>query len=137
MWLLSPKAEAQTQPHTRYCAGGSLPRWKWLVDCAVGVCTHTLLLPHQCVVVQMLPAPCRKPHAILMVAAIGSWIFIDSRTQTRAECKHPVDASMYFKVVIELHASLITSHAITISEYPAESCDYLCFVPLHHYRNNP
>ena len=25
-----------------------------------------------------------------------SWIFVDSRTQTRAECKHPVDASMQF-----------------------------------------
>jgi len=27
-----------------------------------------------------------------LATAADSWIFIDSRTQTRAECKHPVDA---------------------------------------------
>ena len=66
-----------------------------------------------------------------------SWIFVDSRTQTRAECKHPVDAFMHFQLVTELHAPLMTSRAITIGSYPAESCDYVCFEPLRHYRNNP
>jgi len=37
-----------------------------VVGCAVGVCAHALLLPHQYVAVQMLPAPCRKLHAILL-----------------------------------------------------------------------
>ena len=31
-----------------------------------------------------------------LATAADSWIFIDSRTQTRAECKHPVHASMHF-----------------------------------------
>ena len=31
-----------------------------------------------------------------LAVAADSWIFVDSRTQTRAECKHPVDASMQF-----------------------------------------
>jgi len=31
----------------------------------------------------------------------------------------------------------MTSRAITIGEYPAESCDYVCFVPLRHYWNSP
>jgi len=31
-----------------------------------------------------------------LATAADSWIFIDSRTQTRAECKHPVDAYMHF-----------------------------------------
>jgi len=30
------------------------------------------------------------------LAAADSWIFVDSRTQTRAECKHPIYASMQF-----------------------------------------
>jgi len=37
-----------------------------VVGCAVGVCAHALPLPHQYVAVQMLPAPCRKLHAILL-----------------------------------------------------------------------
>jgi len=32
---------------------------------------------------------------------------------------------MHFKMVAELHASLMTSRAITIGVYPAESCDYV------------
>ena len=71
-----------------------------------------------------------------LTTAANSWIFVDSRTQTRAECKHPVDTSMHFLLVTELHASLMTSRAITIGAYPAESCDYVCFVPLRHYRNS-
>jgi len=39
-------------------------------------------------------------------------------------------------LVTELHASLVTSRAITISAYPAESCDYAWFAPLRHYRNS-
>jgi len=35
--------------------------------CAVGVCAHASLLPHQYVAVQMLPAPCRKLHAFFSV----------------------------------------------------------------------
>jgi len=31
-----------------------------------------------------------------LVMAADSSLSIDSRTQTRAECKHPVDASMHF-----------------------------------------
>ena len=31
----------------------------------------------------------------------------------------------------------MTSRAITIGAYPAESCDYVCFAPLRHYRNSP
>ena len=31
-----------------------------------------------------------------LATAADSWIFVDSRTQTGAECKHPVDASMHF-----------------------------------------
>jgi len=31
-----------------------------------------------------------------LATAADSWIFIDSRTQTRAECNHPLDASMHF-----------------------------------------
>ena len=34
-----------------------------VVGCAVGVCTHDLLLPHQYVAVQMLPVLYRKIHA--------------------------------------------------------------------------
>ena len=37
-----------------------------VVGCAVGVCARALLLPHQYVAVQRLPAPCRKLHAILL-----------------------------------------------------------------------
>ena len=55
----------------------------------------------------------------------------------RAECKYPVDASMHFELLTELHASLMTSRAITIGAYPAESCDYVCFAQLRHYRNSP
>ena len=66
MWFLSPKAEAQTRPHTvvyrRIPAALSLD----VVGCADGVCAHALLLPHQYVAVQRLPAPCRKLHAILL-----------------------------------------------------------------------
>jgi len=71
-----------------------------------------------------------------LATTADSWIFVDSRTQTRAECKHPVDASMHFWLVTELHASLMTSSAITIDTYPAESCDYVCFAPLRHYWNS-
>ena len=71
-----------------------------------------------------------------LATAVDSWIFVDSRTQTRAEYKHPVDASMHFKLVTELHPSLVTSRAITIGTYPAESCDYVCFAPLRHYWNS-
>jgi len=38
-----------------------------VVACAVGIYAYALLLPHQYVAVQMLPAPCRKLHAILSV----------------------------------------------------------------------
>jgi len=31
----------------------------------------------------------------------------------------------------------MTSRAITIGTYPAESCGYVCFAPLRHYRNSP
>jgi len=31
---------------------------------------------------------------------------------------------MHIRLVTELHASLMTSRAITIGTYPAESCDY-------------
>jgi len=31
----------------------------------------------------------------------------------------------------------MTSPAITIGAYPAESCDYVCLAPLPHYRNSP
>jgi len=72
-----------------------------------------------------------------LAAAVDSWIFIDSKTQTRAECKHPIDASVQFKLVTELHASLMTSRAMTIGSYPIESCDYACFSPLRHHRNSP
>ena len=37
-----------------------------VVGCTFGVCAHALLLPHQHVAVQRLPAPCRKLHAILL-----------------------------------------------------------------------
>jgi len=37
-----------------------------VVGCVVGVCTYALLLPHQSFAVQMLPALCRKLHAILL-----------------------------------------------------------------------
>jgi len=37
---------------------------------------------------------------------------------------------------VELHASTMTSRAITIPMYPAESRDYACFAPLRHYRNS-
>jgi len=37
-----------------------------VVGCAVGVCVHILLLQHQYVAVQMLPAPCHKLHTILL-----------------------------------------------------------------------
>ena len=37
-----------------------------VVVCAVGVCAHALLLPHQYVAVQRLPASCRKLHTILL-----------------------------------------------------------------------
>jgi len=40
-------------------------------------------------------------------------------------------------LVTELHALLMTSHAITIGACPAESCDYVCLAPLRHYRNIP
>jgi len=30
----------------------------------------------------------------------------------------------------------MTSRAITIGAYPAESCDYVSFAPLRHYRNS-
>jgi len=43
---------------------------------------------------------------------------------------------MHFQLVTQLQASLMTSRAITIGAYPAESCDYLCFAPLRHYRNS-
>jgi len=71
-----------------------------------------------------------------LATAADSRIFIDSGTQTRAECKHPVDASTHFQLLTELQASLMTSRAITIGAYPAESCDYVCFAPLCHYRNS-
>jgi len=72
-----------------------------------------------------------------LATAADSWIFVDSRIQTRAECKHPVDASVHFLLVTKLHASLMTSRAITIGAYPAESCGHVCFAPLRHYRNSP
>jgi len=56
-------------------------------------------------------------------------------TQTRVESKNPVDASILFQPEIELHASPMTSRAMTIT-YPVESGDYLCFAPLRHYRNS-
>jgi len=31
----------------------------------------------------------------------------------------------------------MTSCVIIIDVYPAESCDYICFTPLCHYRNSP
>jgi len=74
-------------------------------------------------------------HLWTLATAADSWVFIDWRTQTRAECKHPIDASMYFWLVTELHASLITSLSISIGTYPAESREHLCFAPLRHYRN--
>jgi len=37
-----------------------------VVGSTVGVCAHALLLPHQYVAVQSLPAPCRKLRAILL-----------------------------------------------------------------------
>jgi len=30
----------------------------------------------------------------------------------------------------------VTSRAITIGAYPAESCDYVCLAPVRHYRNS-
>ena len=38
-----------------------------VVGCAVGIYAYGLLLTHQYVAVQMLPAPCRKLHAIVSV----------------------------------------------------------------------
>jgi len=39
-----------------------------------------------------------KHHTNISVlrSVADSWIFIDSRTQTRAECKHPINASTHF-----------------------------------------
>jgi len=37
-----------------------------VVGCAVSVCAHALLLPHQYVAVQRLPAPFRKLHPIFL-----------------------------------------------------------------------
>ena len=63
MWLLSPKAEAQTWPHTVQADPCHVVVG---CGCVVGVCAHALLPPHQYVAVQRLPAPCRKLHAILL-----------------------------------------------------------------------
>jgi len=41
-------------------------------------------------------------------------------------------------ITSQLHVmSEVTSRAITIGAYPAESCDYVCFAPLRHYRSSP
>ena len=41
-------------------------------------------------------------------------------------------------ITAQLHVmSEVTSRAITIGAYPSESCDYVCFPPLRHYRNSP
>ena len=63
-----------------------------------------------------------------LATAAYSWIFIDSRTQTRAESRHPVYASAF---LICKRASCLTHDA-----YPAESYDYVCIAPLRHYRNS-
>ena len=36
-----------------------------------------------------------------LATAADSWIFIDPRTQTRAECKHAVDTAMHFQLETE------------------------------------
>jgi len=38
---------------------------------------------------------------------------------------------------VYLQQSFMTSRTITIGAYPAESGDYVCFVPLRHYQNSP
>ena len=54
------------------------------------------------------------------LGAADSWILADSRIQTKDECKHPFDASMHFQLVTQLHASSVTSHAITVGTCAAE-----------------